>query len=69
MDKFGLNEKFFASEYGDEMWFMGVYNDILSAGITDDALEKPTINRMFSQISKVNPIWIKCYQYFLTSLF
>ena len=69
MDKFGLNEKFFASEYGDEMWFMGVYNDILSAGITDDALEKPTIHRMFSQISKVNPIWIKCYQYFLTSLF
>ena len=53
MKKFGLNEDFFVSEYSNEPWFMGVYNEIVSLNITDDALKKPAINRMFSQISRV----------------
>lgn len=53
MEKFGLNEKFFACEYGGEPWFMGVYDEIVSLSIADDVLKKPAVNRMFSQISKV----------------
>ena len=53
MKAMGLDERFFVSEYGDELWFLGVYNEVLSLGIDEDTVRKAVINKMLNQISKI----------------
>ena len=53
MKSLGYDEKFFCSEYSSEVWFMSVYNEILSVDITDDSIGKLVVNKMFNQVSRV----------------
>lgn len=53
----GYDEEFFVSEYGQEKWFVAVYDDCLSKGGENEGIDRLVVKRLFSEISCTNSLY------------